>query len=204
MGRNRVLVRGEIVHVRLDVGEFPAWTMLLRRYRDLAPRILEIGSWEGRSALFFLNYLPRSRLVCVDPFGRAGPAEAMTEFGINTKNYDPDYEARFDANLAAFHGRFEKMRAMSFAALGELGVEGRRFDIAYIDGSHHTTDVYRDAVLVWPMIVRGGILIFDDYRWGYKPGTSEHPKRGIDSFLRAFEGGYNIVHDAYQIAITKL
>jgi predicted O-methyltransferase YrrM len=185
-------------------GNFSIWTMLLRRYRDLAPRILEIGCWEGRSALFFLNYLPRSRLVCVDHFTFAGPAEVMTKFGVNEQDFNPDFEARFDANLAPFQQRVEKMRATSLEALGELGVEGRRFDIAYIDGSHHTADVYRDAVLTWPMIVRGGLVIFDDYRWEYQPGTREHPKLGIDNFLRAFEGDYAIVHDAYQLAITKL
>jgi len=185
-------------------GNFPIWVTLLRRYCDLAPRILEIGSWEGRSALFFLNFLPHSRLVCVDPFVRAGSAASMAEFGVNSEDFDPNYEARFDANLAAFQERIEKMRTTSLEALGELGVEGRRFDIAYIDGSHDTADVYRDAVLTWPMIVRGGLVIFDDYRWEYQRGTLEHPKLGIDKFLRAFEGDYSVVHDAYQLAITRL
>src|SRR4029077_17346426 len=90
-------------------GNFPIWMMLLRRYRDLAPRILEIGCWEGRSALFFLNYLPRSRLVCVHHFTSAGPAEVMTKFGVNEQDFDPDFEARFDANLAPFQQRVEKM-----------------------------------------------------------------------------------------------
>jgi hypothetical protein len=190
-------------------GNFPIWARLLRRYRDLAPRILEIGSWEGRSALFFLNYLPHSRLVCVDSFTLSGPlletpSEAMTQFGVNSQNFDPNYETHFDINLAAFRERIEKIRRTSAEALGELGIEGRRFDIAYIDGSHHAVDVYRDAVLTWPMIVRGGLVIFDDYRWEHKHGTGEHPKPGIDSFLRAFESDYSIIHDAYQLAISKL
>jgi len=33
---------------------------LLDRLRDRPVRIPEIGSWEGRSALFFLNFLPHS------------------------------------------------------------------------------------------------------------------------------------------------
>src|SRR5262249_32758673 len=44
------------------------WAELLHPLREKPIRILEIGSWEGRSALFFLNYLPRSRIVCIDPF----------------------------------------------------------------------------------------------------------------------------------------
>ena len=53
------------------------WAQLLDRLRDEPIRILEIGSWEGRSALFFLNYLPKSRIVCIDPF--EGNAEHQRE-----------------------------------------------------------------------------------------------------------------------------
>jgi predicted O-methyltransferase YrrM len=41
---------------------------LLHSLREKPARIFEIGSWEGRSALFFLNYLPLSNIVCIDPF----------------------------------------------------------------------------------------------------------------------------------------
>ena|SRR5215472_17578497 len=38
------------------------------RLRKAPLRIVEIGSWEGRSALFFLKYLPYSSIVCIDTF----------------------------------------------------------------------------------------------------------------------------------------
>ena len=31
------------------------WAGVLEAFRDRPARVLEIGSWEGRSALFFLN-----------------------------------------------------------------------------------------------------------------------------------------------------
>jgi hypothetical protein len=37
---------------------FFTWAELLHPLQRQPLRILEIGSWEGRSALFFLNYLP--------------------------------------------------------------------------------------------------------------------------------------------------
>ena len=46
-------------------------------------RVIEIGSWEGRSALFFLNFFPRSRITCIDTF--AGSSEHQD---------DPRYSAR--------------------------------------------------------------------------------------------------------------
>jgi hypothetical protein len=48
---------------------FATWGELLRPLREAPVRMLEIGSWEGRSALFFLNYFSRSHVVCVDTFG---------------------------------------------------------------------------------------------------------------------------------------
>ena len=66
---------------------------------------------------------------------------------------------------AAFADRVEKLKGSSATVLPELGVGGRRFDLAYIDGSHVAADVYRDAALIWPLIEPGGWIMFDDYEW---------------------------------------
>ena len=124
-------------------------------------RVLEIGSWEGRSALFFLNYLPLSSIVCIDPF--EGNVEHQLD--AHFRQLVPKAEAQFDCNLAAFADRVEKIKGSSTTVLPTLGVSGRRFDLAYVDGSHMAADVYSDAVLTWPMIEPGGIVIFDDYEW---------------------------------------
>jgi hypothetical protein len=44
------------------------WRRVLSPLRHLPAKILEIGSFEGRSAMFFLKYLPRSTIVCIDTF----------------------------------------------------------------------------------------------------------------------------------------
>jgi len=182
-------------------GNFPTWVRLLARYRDVPVRVIEIGSWEGRSALFFMNYLPRSKLVCIDTFEGSEEHRAHPEAFASDL---PEIERRFDANLAPFAARLEKRKAASAVALTELGIEGRRFDIAYIDGSHRSADVYGDGVLTWSMLLPGGIMIFDDYEWEWMPEPLSNPKLGIDSFLRAFEGQYRMVHKGFQVAIEKL
>jgi predicted O-methyltransferase YrrM len=182
-------------------GNFPTWIRLLARYRDVAARVIEIGSWEGRSALFFMNYLSRSKLVCIDTFEGSEEHRAHPEAFASDL---PEIERRFDANLAPFAARLEKRKAASAVALTELGIDGRRFDIAYIDGSHRSADVYGDGVLTWSMLLPGGIMIFDDYEWEWMPEPHSNPKLGIDSFLRAFEGQYRIVHKGFQVAIEKL
>src|SRR5262245_23785389 len=74
---------------------------------------------------------------------------------------------------------------------------------ASIDGSHRAADVYVDAMLTWPLMARGGLVIFDDYLWDNLEGPSEIPKPGIDAFLATIDGQYRTVWNDYQIAIVK-
>ena len=115
----------------------------------------------------------------------------------------PKVEAQFDFNLAAFADRVEKIKGSSTIVLPTLGISGRRFDLAYIDGSHMAADVYSDAVLTWPMMESGGIVIFDDYEWDLMGNDRERPKLGIDAFLAAFSGQYRELRRAYQLVIAK-
>ena len=176
------------------------WAELLHPLQQRPIRILEIGSWEGRSALFFLNYLPLSRIVCVDTFGGNVEHHADAYFAeLALKS-----EAQFDANLAGYADRIEKIKGSSATVLAELGLSARRFDVAYIDGSHMAADVYRDAVLTWAMIEPGGMVILDDYEWDLMDNDSERPKAGVDAFLAACAGQFREVFHAYQIVIAKL
>jgi len=180
-------------------GRFFAWAELLHPLRQKPVRILEIGSWEGRSALFFLSYLPRSRIVCIDTF--AGSVEHHLDPYF--AELAPKAEFQFDSNLAALADRIEKIKGSSTRVLPELGIAGRRFDLAYIDGSHMAADVYSDAILTWPMMEPGGIVIFDDYEWGMMHEEHERPKLGIDAFLATLGGHYQELCRGYQIAVAK-
>jgi predicted O-methyltransferase YrrM len=179
---------------------FPNWVKWLHAYRERRVRVLEIGSWEGRSALFFLNHLSRSRLVCVDTF--AGGQEHQR--AADAATFLPQIEKRFDDNIAAFSNRIEKIKARSSDALPQLAIKRRRFDVAYVDGSHLAADVYADGALTWPLMTRGGLVIFDDYQLKLMPEKLENAKPGIDAFLTAFAGQYRVVHRGYQVAIVKL
>ena len=125
-----------------------------------------------------MNYLPQARLTCIDTF--AGGQEHR-EHEYTAQNDLPVIEARFDANTAAFASRIEKIKARSHDGLAQLGVAGRRFDIAYIDGSHTAADVYADAMLTWPLMAPGGLVMFDDYEWDEMPEPLDNPKPGVDA-----------------------
>jgi hypothetical protein len=179
---------------------FPIWERAFGGDRSRELRILEIGSWEGRSALFFLNYFPRCQLTCVDTW--AGSVEHFNDPTFAA--VVPEAESRFDGNVAEFSNRIEKIKAPSSVALPQLGIARRRFDIVYIDGSHYAADVYADAVLTWPMVARKGVVIFDDYEWDIMKQPHERPKPGIDAFLATVEGKYRELVRAYQVIIRRL
>ena len=67
-------------------GHFPICITLLERYRDIAARVLEIGSFEGRSALFFLNFFPRAHLTCIDMFDMESDAELRKPLLLTPNN----------------------------------------------------------------------------------------------------------------------
>ena len=88
---------GRTFHTDWAANHFFNWAILLKDLRQKPVRILEIGSWEGRSALFFLNYLPLSRIVCIDPF------EGNVEHHIDP--YFADLARKSEAQLDAISRR---------------------------------------------------------------------------------------------------
>jgi predicted O-methyltransferase YrrM len=176
---------------------FARWQSILTPRRGFVTDVLEVGSWEGRSAIFWLNFFVASRVTCIDTF--AGSVEHHLAHAEKLTTV----EQRFDTNVACYGSRVEKIRADSMGALPSLGVAGRRFDFVYLDGSHRSVDVYADACLAWPMVRRGGALLFDDYTWTDLPDEHDRPKLGIDSFLAAAEGTYREIHRDLQVLIEK-
>jgi predicted O-methyltransferase YrrM len=157
---------------------FSDWARHLAKLRDRDAAVLEIGSWEGRSAIFFLEFLPRSRITCIDTF------EGGAEHAPLGNDFLASIEGRFDANLAPYGDRVRKIKSLSFAALDRLAQDKTSFDLIYIDGSHARDDVLIDSVLAWRLLAPNGICIWDDYSWGVRElPPEERPQQAIDAFL---------------------
>lgn len=175
---------------------FANWVPQLARFKDVPAAVLEIGSWEGRSAIFFLNFLPQCRLTCIDTF--AGGDEHRDHEAL------PSIEARFDTNLASFGSRVEKIKQRSIPALDLLAQRGRTFDVIYVDGSHRRDDVLVDSVLSWGLLRDSGILIWDDYLWGVPDlPVGARPQTAIDAFLALHAGEYELTHKGAQLIVEK-
>jgi predicted O-methyltransferase YrrM len=184
-------------------GHFPNWSTIFAPLKNQSIKVLEIGSYEGFSALFFLNYFSRSTIVCVDAWNLRTPEPAIVKLGPSVAADYPLAEGRFDRNLNVFSDRLIKLNAFSADALGELGVKGERFDMVYVDGSHRRLDAYRDCTLSWPLLNPGGVMLMDDYEFGSRLPDELKPKQGIDAFLSNVAGCCDEIHRSYQIAILK-
>jgi predicted O-methyltransferase YrrM len=180
---------------------YPTWRRVLAPLRDRPAKIVEIGSFEGRSAVFFLNYLRRSTIVCIDTF-EGTPEESYVYSAL--ENQLPTVEARFDRNLAPFMPRVEKIKSRSVPALNALIAQGRRFDLAYIDGGHRYEDVMADSTAVWAMLEPGAIVIWDDYEWAPEFRPEERPKAAVDDFLRTQDGRYQLLAKGYQVIVRRI
>lgn len=185
------------------------WRQILKKYPP--SRMLEIGSYEGRSARFLIETLAAERpieLHCVDTWagGVEHDAAAMGEV-----------ERRFDANLAiavaaaAHPVDFHKHKALSQDALISLLAGGRAgaFDLVYVDGSHQAPDVLADAVLAFRLLKVGGVLIFDDYLWSHEGSGKQQahnmPKPAIDAFVNIYQRKLQVLGaPLYQLYTRKI
>ncbi len=187
----------------------PIWEPLLARLKPA--RILEIGSFEGRSTCYLIETCSRTNhmeIYCVDTW----------EGGIeNDKKTMPEVERRFDHNVAiaktrAPHGAtVKKLKKKSVTALAEiLSSNQPPFDLIYVDGSHQALDVLTDSIMAFQLLRVGGVMIFDDYLWSWDPegkqDTLNMPKAAIDSFINLFQRKLRVISGLpiYQLYIEKL
>jgi lipopolysaccharide biosynthesis glycosyltransferase/predicted O-methyltransferase YrrM len=177
------------------------WRELFPLVTASSPRVLEIGSWEGRSAVFLLTELcaQSGSIVCIDHFDLLN-----TPAGIERRR-------KILHNLALTGRPFRVVEAFSVPGLmgvlqEEIHSEEPGFDWVYIDGSHEADDTFLDGELAWRLARRGAILIFDDYRWNTQPEDSiHHPKRGIDAFMTLHSGEFDVLSSSteYQMILRK-
>lgn len=173
------------------------WAKVLAPYKGRGNvQALEVGSFQGRSAIWFLENIlihPNSSITCIDPWGDLNEAGVLNE---NT----------FDDNIRLYGqpDKVVKLKGFSEEVLPTLKRES--FDFIYIDGSHKSRDVLVDVVFSWRLLKPGGVMILDDYeRWDMRTYLVPHQvaKMGIDAFLKVFGPYIEIIHRHAQVVVRK-
>lgn len=177
---------------------------VLQKIRDgtlAVPRVgvvVEIGCFEGRTTLNLAKTFPDASIVCIDPWldGMYSPLVPVDFTG---------QFARFLRNTALVANQIDARRGTSAIALKDFS-DGDHVRFAYIDGDHSADAVFNDAEMLWPHIVDGGLVLFDDYEWrgsGGLPDT-ECPKLGIDRWLALHKDDATVLHVGWQVLVRKL
>lgn len=170
------------------------WRKVLAKYIGRpAVAALEIGTFEGRTAVWFLGEIltgDGAQLTCVDPWA--------TNAG----------EAVFDANTCKYGGRVRKVKELSLQFLSREVSQSftEQYDFIYIDGDHHAANCLTDAALAWRLLKRGGVLAFDDCGADFTiryQGKFPVPRVAADAFLRCFASDCKLLHDGDQVVVEK-
>ncbi len=166
-------------------------------------KILEIGSYEGASTCFLIEFLGKDfpfEIHCVDTWlggqehKEINMSEVEARFLKNTEL--AIQQVPNQVNLVRHKGYSDKILA-SLLASNQVD-----FDFIYVDGSHEAPDVIVDAILSFRLLKVGGVIGFDDYIWGMD-NILFSPKIAIDSFVNIYSKKLRIVNLNLQIYLQK-
>lgn len=182
-------------------------------------RALEIGSYEGRSALWMLQHLGVHHVTCIDDFRDVDPL-TIKAGARSAKDVRATFMKNMEANMDA--GRVVLIEAAAETALRSMTQTNHNkkkthdktrdkildtttdmaFDLIYIDASKDSRFVLEHAVLSFPLLSRTGVMVFDDYT-----SSQEHdgscPKQGIDAFLAIYSPYIRVRHMGWQVIVQR-
>tara|TARA_B100000902_G_scaffold228508_1_gene216924 strand:+ start:3722 stop:4444 length:723 start_codon:yes stop_codon:yes gene_type:complete len=146
--------------------------------------ILEIGSFEGMSLIFFEKILNINQIFSID-------IKENKNFLENTKSIK---------NIKYFNSSSDDFFQKNMS---------KKFDIIYVDGSHYFDDVYNDLINSEKILKENGILIIDDLlldlnfrKYGYK--FHEDVMGGVFKFLKLKKNNFDYIFVGHQLILKKI
>ena len=166
------------------IGSEPSLGAVIQKYElqnKSEINVLEIGSYEGMSTLWFYHNLikdKKGKIYCLDTW----------DGGHDNKHIDwIETENNFRYNTSEFSDRVVAKKGTSWNSLIQLQHLKDYFDLVFVDGSHMASDVLTDLILSFPLVKPGGIIFCDDYLWGMEHSDPcWTPKAGIDAFTSVY------------------
>lgn len=174
-----------------------SYEVLKKKINEKNFNILEIGTYEGGTAIYLLNFIKNSKIDVVDTWSKnfsRGTLDPRIDFDL--------IENIFDKNLSSFKSRLTKFKGQSDQFFLKNIDKGNIYDLIYVDGSHQYMDVINDAKSSWLMLKKGGIIIFDDFLWDAFGKNS--PIKAINEFVEIYKKEIIIHYVYHQIIIEKI
>lgn len=185
--------------------EFPNWfveTGVIKIFEDnlasyAGERLdfLQIGAFTGDASLWLLDNIlthPESTLTDVDPWSGDPGLE-----GFDWWTAGEEYNRKMSSH-------FGKVIPMQLLSDEFFKKNTKTYDIIYIDGDHLASAVLRDALNAFDCLADDGLLIFDDYEFGYNADAARFcPKTAIDAFMSIHWFEFEKVYEGRQMWLKK-
>ena len=173
----------------------PIWVPILNKKKNnKILKILEIGSYEGMSAIFFLDFFKNAKIDCVETF-EGSDEHSDINFTKIKKN--------FEFNLSEFEDRYKIFQTSSDNFFEKNTGESNLYDIIYVDGSHESNQVKNDAYNSFNLLRENGIMVFDDFLRDHYTDIDRNPFSAIIHFIENNNKKINIIHFGYQLILQK-
>jgi predicted O-methyltransferase YrrM len=179
--------------------------------------ILEIGSFEGKSTVWFIDNIlknQKSTITCIDPWMNfyqntnsfnSYDENTKTKSGIDYIKDDIKGNFLYNINQTGFSNKVNVIQGLSYLELPKLIGQSKKYDYIYIDGNHTSPFVLTDAVMSWYLLKPNGFIIFDDYKWDNFGGPkTTSPKLAVDSFVSCFGDYIKVIWNDWRYIIKKI
>jgi predicted O-methyltransferase YrrM len=166
---------------------------------EIRLRFLQLGVYTGDATIWMCENILTSQSSLLDDVdtwqGSDEPAHEVMDFEDVYKTY-LDKTADYQDGIIVH-------RKYTTAYLMDYRTREKEYDFIYIDADHTTVGVLMDAELSWPLLKSGGIMAFDDYKWGCDSAPELTPAPGIDLFLARHADEYEKLVINEQVWIRK-
>jgi predicted O-methyltransferase YrrM len=169
----------------------PTWNIILKYLNETFGNdltCLEVGTYEGRSALYLLeNFVGNSVLTVIDKF------------------FFPSYKKLYFYNITN-HPKGAQVKTMegnSFIEISKLLEQGAYFDFIYLDAGKTAGENIGNLILAERILKVGGILVVDDFTWNKHADPRCCPNLGITSF-KNITLLCEVFMEGYQLSLKKI
>lgn len=176
--RNLLANRAVGLETLLDYQRLSMLSAAVEVTQNVDGDIIEFGSFKGGSAGFFLRKMDISKTLHVfDSF--AGMPEVSRDDNFHKAgDFSDTMEERVRKGLSSIAPNFEMHVGFFSQTLNELQSSDLNFCLAHIDADLYES-ILDSLAFTYPRMVRGGIMIFDDYG----APSCEGAKKAIDEFF---------------------
>lgn len=158
------------------------------RCKDRVGAVIEIGCWEGKSAIALARACAPEPLICIDTW-EGNIAESLCigfEHPTVTECKRRDVYGRFMANMTA--GTAGNFIAVREDCLKWLDRDDQKIKFCHVDASHEYESVHATISKLLPKMVPGGVLCGDDYLSANCQRTDLHG--GVERAVRELLPGH--------------